>query len=112
MCERPPAAASRAAVPLCKGDNKARNINACILPLEKGESRPRSASPIGRSIKKRRQGVARDSSYRLVQVLPNRFQYRLEVIQEFPILEPNDSKLQALQVLCPFGFILIDRYRI
>src|SRR5579863_188141 len=28
-----------AAVPLYKGDNKPRNINECILPLEKGESR-------------------------------------------------------------------------
>src|SRR5580692_5661065 len=31
----PPAAA----VPLCKGDNKPSDINECILPLEKGESR-------------------------------------------------------------------------
>jgi hypothetical protein len=28
-----------------------------FLPLEKGESRPRRASPIGRSINRRRQGV-------------------------------------------------------
>ena len=33
------ARASRAAVPLCKGDNKPSNLNKCILPLEKGESR-------------------------------------------------------------------------
>jgi hypothetical protein len=44
-----------AAVPLCKGDNHPGEIKA-ILPLAKGERRPRSASPIGRSIKRRRRG--------------------------------------------------------